>query len=433
MAVVNYNIGGIGVGDNFQIGAQKPIDARFAVETVDGLNDTNLKTYEGLISYVKANKTYYQFKDGAWKALYVVSEEELETKIKNYVTGEALSAMDFKGTTSTLPSATNLTKGCFYKVTGTISIAAANNAEGTAVTAKIGDTLIYNGSSKWYLIPSGDDIEDTWRPVKAGGNTLATSETLEFVAGTNVTITESGGKVTIAATDTDTHHQAKLIVGNDNADTATAAATNGNVFVNLIENGAVRSATNIKGTGATTVTSDANGVITINSTDTNTRRAIKVDGTQILADTSATALDLADGAGINVKHDGSGKVSFAHTNSITAGTATPATSTGTANSTLSHSGKFSVPKITYDAQGHITSVGSVIFQLPGDNNTWRAINVYAGAEGSKASVALKGTGTSTGALNLKAGTGLKWSATAAGNDATVDIDDTVTFILDCND
>lgn len=83
-------------------------------------------------------------------------------------------------------------------------------------------------------------------------------------------------------------------------------------------------------------------------------------------------------------------------------------------------------KVYCDANGKITIDST-------DNNTWRAINVYAGAEGSKTSVALKGTATSTGALNLKAGTGLKWSATAAGNDATVDIDETVTFILDCND
>jgi len=42
------------------------------------------------------------------------------------------------------------------------------------------------------------------RTVTAGGNTLATSETLAFTAGSNVTITESGGAVTITSTDTNT-------------------------------------------------------------------------------------------------------------------------------------------------------------------------------------------------------------------------------------
>ena len=42
---------------------------------------------------------------------------------------------------------------------------------------------------------------NTWRTVTAGGQTLSTSETLAFTAGTNVSITESGGAVTINSTD----------------------------------------------------------------------------------------------------------------------------------------------------------------------------------------------------------------------------------------
>lgn len=72
-------------------------------------------------------------------------------------------------------------------------------------------------------------------------------------------------------TDTDTHYTARLFVGASNAAKSNAAATNGNVYLNLVENNTVRDYHNIKGTGATTVTSDANGVITINSpTYTNT-------------------------------------------------------------------------------------------------------------------------------------------------------------------
>ena len=46
--------------------------------------------------------------------------------------------------------------------------------------------------------------DNTWRTITAGGNTLSTSETLAFTAGSNVTITESAGAVTIASTDTNT-------------------------------------------------------------------------------------------------------------------------------------------------------------------------------------------------------------------------------------
>ena len=46
------------------------------------------------------------------------------------------------------------------------------------------------------------------RTITAGGNTLANSETLAFTAGSNVTITESAGAVTIASTDTNTTYSA---------------------------------------------------------------------------------------------------------------------------------------------------------------------------------------------------------------------------------
>ena len=48
---------------------------------------------------------------------------------------------------------------------------------------------------------------NTFRTVTAGGETLGASETLAFTAGSNVTITESNGAVTIASTDTNTNTQ----------------------------------------------------------------------------------------------------------------------------------------------------------------------------------------------------------------------------------
>jgi len=49
-----------------------------------------------------------------------------------------------------------------------------------------------------------ETVTNSFRTVTAGGNTLGSSETLAFVAGSNVTITESAGAVTIASTDTNT-------------------------------------------------------------------------------------------------------------------------------------------------------------------------------------------------------------------------------------
>lgn len=59
---------------------------------------------------------------------------------------------------------------------------------------------------------------------------------------------------------------------------------------------------------------------------------------------------------------------FNHKNSVTAGTAQ-----GDASKTLSFGGTFSVPTVTYDAQGHITAKGTTTMTMPANPNTWRGI------------------------------------------------------------
>ena len=71
----------------------------------------------------------------------------------------------------------------------------------------------------------------------------------------------------VVPTNTDTHYTTGLKVGASATATANAAATNGNVYLNVLDNTTVRDSHKIVGSGATTVTSDANGVITISSTN----------------------------------------------------------------------------------------------------------------------------------------------------------------------
>lgn len=68
----------------------------------------------------------------------------------------------------------------------------------------------------------------------------------------------------------DTHYTSNLIVGTSSSAVANSATANGTTFLNLVENGSVRNSHQIKGAGATTVSTDANGVITISSTDSQT-------------------------------------------------------------------------------------------------------------------------------------------------------------------
>lgn len=153
---------------------------------------------------------------------------------------------------------------------------------------------------------------------------------------------------------TDTHHTAKNIVGASATATANATATNGNVYLNLIENNAVRSKHKIAGTGATTVTSDSSGNITINSTNT----------TYGVATTSANGLmSSAMVTKLNGIAEGANK--YTHPNSgATAGSYGPS-----ANASPTHSGTFTVPYLTINAAGHITAVSNKTITLPADNNT----------------------------------------------------------------
>lgn len=91
----------------------------------------------------------------------------------------------------------------------------------------------------------------------------------------------------------------------------------------------------------------------------DTWRSIQVNGSSRLGGgTSTGALNLANGNGISLGGTG-GKVTIGHSNSVTAGTAK-----GTDTSTLDFADSFSIPSITYDAQGHITEVGTTTITLP---------------------------------------------------------------------
>ena len=91
-------------------------------------------------------------------------------------------------------------------------------------------------------------------------------------SGSTITLTGSdGSKTSVTDTDTNTHYTSKNVVGSSTATSnTTSALTNGNVYLNSVENGAVTSTHKISGSGATKVTTDTSGNIVISSTDNNT-------------------------------------------------------------------------------------------------------------------------------------------------------------------
>lgn len=81
------------------------------------------------------------------------------------------------------------------------------------------------------------------------------------------------------------------------------------------------------------------------------------DGSKDLSITVSTQ-NVVAGAGISIDSSGNDRI-IRHSNNITAGTVK-----GTETKTLANGDSFSIPTITYDSQGHITTVGTTTLTLP---------------------------------------------------------------------
>lgn len=147
-------------------------------------------------------------------------------------------------------------------VVGGTTITADNHEDSLELVAGSNITLTGNATNDKVTI-SAKDTTYTFTN-KAATLAWGTTSTIATVGGTDVTVKMPPNP------NTDTHHIAKNIVAAGSTATSNATATNGNVYLNLIENGAVRSTHKITGSGATTVTADGSGNITISSTDNDT-------------------------------------------------------------------------------------------------------------------------------------------------------------------
>ena len=219
-------------------------------------------------------------------------------------------------------------------------------------SAVSGNVAIFDGTTGKLIKDSGKTLGKSV-PSTAVFTDSATTQAGHYTPGTGTTVKAmatqdgvSGGKVTIPSLQfdnkghyvattattvinlpTDTHHTAKNIVGASSTAKADATATNGNVWLNLVENDTVRSKHKISGAGATTVTADSSGYITITSTD------------------SATTLN--------------GHYGPSGTGTVISGS----------NKTLGWSDNFIIPTVEYDSKGHIIKSGSTTVTMPGNPNT----------------------------------------------------------------
>lgn len=159
----------------------------------------------------------------------------------------------------------------------TISATDTKYTSGTGITVS-GTTINHSNS-----ITAGTASGDANKTLTFGGT--FTIPSITYDAQGHVTA-KGTTTMTMPAAPSFTNWQAKNIVGASATATANAVTTNTTTFLNLIENGAVRSSHQITGTGKVTVTADATGKVTINGAATtaasgSANGTIAIDGKDV--------------------------------------------------------------------------------------------------------------------------------------------------------
>lgn len=162
-------------------------------------------------------------------------------------------------TTVTADSSGNI----FVSSTNTVYDVATTSSNGLMTSAMVTKLNGITAGANKYSLPSA--TSSTLGGVKIGSNITVASGTISL---TKANVTSALG-YTPPTADTNTHYASKNVVGSATAITnTTSALTNGNVYLNSVENSAVTSSHKISGSGATTVTTDTSGNIVISSTNT---------------------------------------------------------------------------------------------------------------------------------------------------------------------
>ena len=285
----------------------------------------------------------------------------------------------YKGTVTsvTVTGGTGLSNGGTITGSGTITLnhAVANSAatitKSTSSAEKYvtGVTLSMDGLghvTSLSISEASDDDTKYTLPLAANGTRggiqigytesganipLKLSSEKGYVSLTKDAVTSALG-YTPPTADTNTHYTSKNVVGATSGATANAAATNGNVWLNHLEEKTVKSSHNIVGSGTVSVTANSAGTITITGTDTNTDTKVTAVGNHYTPTSSATK-------------------------SAAAGTATDITN---------GSGVAVISGIKMDAAGHVCDIVSTTLKSTNtDTNTWRP--VYNGVDSTDTSSA----------------------------------------------
>ena len=275
-----------------------------------------------------------------------------KTEVDNAIAAATNAAVVMRGTLGTngtitsLPTASSTTLGDAYKV-----ITAGTYA---STAAKVGDVFIcYTTDDKnysWMLVPSGDDIEDTWRDVyldstqKLGTGTSTGALKLLNTTTSGISVTYDGGfKFDVKTGYTTSGKNYKV-----------QKDTSGNLYVNVpwTDNN-----DNDRDPGYGKITPANSTAVT----------ALTGNTTQITAGTYNENVKFSAAnkwivlAGSASSTNGSDEMKWGHALSgVTAGSIGPSADV---TQTAGNEASMSVPVITFDAAGHITGVATKTFKV----------------------------------------------------------------------
>ena len=273
----------------------------------------------------------------ATKGILVYTKTEVDNKIAAATNAAVImrGTLGTGGTKTSLPGATAETLGDAYKV-----ITAGTYA---SQSAKVGDVFICyttdDTNYSWMLIPSGDDVEDTWRSVyldtteKLGIGTSTGALKLLNTANSGISISYDGGfkfDVKTGYTTADKNY-------------AVQKDTNGNLYVNV----PWYDSSSSWSYGTITPENNTSGTSALTGNSTAVQAAGHSENIKFKAANKWIVL-----AGTESETSGSDVMQWGHILSgVTAKSYGP-----TANVTGNNNSTIKVPQITVDAAGHITGV-----------------------------------------------------------------------------
>ena len=271
-------------------------DAAITAAKISTTNTANSSTDNHLLSYDDASGGFTLVAAGA-------GGENNQNAFSNVAVGSDTIAADSATDTLTLAAGSNVTiTANTSNDTVTIASTDTNTQLSTEQVQDIVGAMFSSNTetriSATYQDSDGtidlvvDDMTadtNTFRTVTAGGNTLGSTETLAFTAGSNVTISEADGAVTIASTDTNTEYSA----GTGLDLSSTTFSVDVSDFMANGSNNRILTATGADAMNAeSTFTYDGAGVMQIDASD---RVTVSLDGVKTSDATFAQIAAANDG------------------------------------------------------------------------------------------------------------------------------------------